>query len=136
MSGENLGVPLVGILDLVLPDPGGPLIADFKTTARGGELLEITHEIQLSSYSYMFRHTSPQPEGGLEIRNLVKTKMPKIEIHRYAPRTDRHYRRLLSVIRAYLDAVDAGRFVFGPASAARFAASRPAVARRGAAERR
>lgn len=113
-TGENLGIPLVGIMDLVLPDRDGPLIADFKTTSRGGEPLEITHEIQLSSYSYLFRHASQEPEGGLEIRNLVKTKTPKVEIHRYGPRTDRHYRRLFSVIRAYLDALDAGRFVFRP----------------------
>jgi CRISPR/Cas system-associated exonuclease Cas4 (RecB family) len=114
VSGENLGVPLVGVLDLVLPGHGGPLIADFKTTSRGGEPLEITHEIQLSSYSYLFRHASPEPEGGLEIRNLVKTKTPKVEVHRYAPRTDRHNRRLFAVIRAYFDALDAGRFVFRP----------------------
>ena len=71
-TGENLGIPLVGIMDLVLPDPDGPLIADFKTTARGGEPLEIMHEIQLSAYSYLFRHTSHEIEGGLEIRSLVK----------------------------------------------------------------
>ncbi len=33
-SGEKLGIPLVGIMDLVLPDAAGPIIADFKTTAR------------------------------------------------------------------------------------------------------
>ena len=114
VSGENLGIPLVGIMDLVLDEPAGPLIADFKTTARGGEPLEITHEIQLSSYSYLFRRTSQQPESALEIRNLVKTKTPKIETHRYAARTERHYRRLFAVIRAYLDALDSGRFVFRP----------------------
>ncbi len=65
-NGENLGIPLVGIVDLVLDEPAGPLIADFKTTARGGEPLEITHEIQLSSYSYLFRQWSgsqPRPIG-------------------------------------------------------------------------
>jgi len=113
-SGENLGIPLVGIMDLVLDEPAGPLVVDFKTTARGGKPLEITHEIQLSSYSYLFRHTSQQPESALEIRNLVKTKTPKIETHRYAARTERHYRRLFAVIRSYLDALDSGRFVFRP----------------------
>jgi hypothetical protein len=72
------------------------------------------HEIQLSSYSYLFRHTSRQEESALEIRQLVKTKVPKVEIHRYAPRTDQHFRRLFSVIRAYLDDLDAGRFCFRP----------------------
>ena len=44
----------------------------------------------------------------------MKTKTPKVETHRYPARTDRHYRRLFSVIRAYLDDLDAGRFVFRP----------------------
>ena len=113
-NGENLGVPLVGIMDLVLPDHDGPLIADFKTTSRGGEPLEITHEIQLTSYSYLFRYASHELEGGLQIRSLVKTKVAKIATHRYTARTDRHFRRLFSVIRAYLDDLDSGRFVFRP----------------------
>ena len=50
------------------------MITDFKTTSRGGELLEITHELQLSAYNYLFRRASPIPEEALEIRNLVKTK--------------------------------------------------------------
>jgi hypothetical protein len=99
MTGEKLGIPLVGVMDLVLPDVDGAVITDFKTTARSNDRLEITHEIQLSSYSYLFRHTSHEPEAGLEIRNLIKTKAPKIETHRYAPRDERHYRRLFSVIR-------------------------------------
>jgi hypothetical protein len=72
------------------------------------------HEIQLSSYSYLFRHTSHEIEGGLEIRSLVKTKTARIEMHRYPARTDRHFRRLFSVIRTYLDDLDADRFVFRP----------------------
>jgi hypothetical protein len=82
VSGEDLGIPLVGIMDLVLPDNDGPEIVDFKTTARGGEPLEIMHEIQLSSYGYLFRHASHQEESALEIRQLMKTKIPKAETHR------------------------------------------------------
>jgi hypothetical protein len=57
-TGEDLGIPLVRVMDLLLREPAGPLIADFKTTARGGEPLEIAHEIELSSYSYLFRHST------------------------------------------------------------------------------
>ena len=113
-SGENLGIPMVGVMDLVLDETDGPVIADFKTTSRGGEPLEITNEIQLSSYSYLFRHTSQRQESALEIRNLMKTKTPKIETHRYPARDERHFRRLFSIIRAYLDDLDSGRFVFRP----------------------
>ena len=102
------------MIDLVLDEEDGPLIADFKTTARSGEPLEIANEIQLSSYSYLFRSTSHEPESALEIRNLIKTKTPKIEKHRYGFRTDRHFRRLFKVIRAYLDDLDSGRFIFRP----------------------
>lgn len=114
VSGENLGIPLVGVVDLVLPEIEGPVITDFKTTSHGSEPLEIVHEIQLSSYNYLFRHRSHEPEAALEIRNLVKTKTPKIETHRYAARGERHFRRLFSVVRAYLDDLDSGRFVFRP----------------------
>ena len=112
-TGEDLGIPLLGIVDLVLPEADGPLIVDFKTTARG-EPLEIMHEIQLSSYSYLFRQASPEPEAALEIRNLVKTKTPKIEAHRYTARTAGHFGRLFAVIRAYLDDLERGRFVYRP----------------------
>lgn len=114
ISGENLGIPLVGILDLVLPDAAGPIIADFKTTSKGGAPLEIAHEIQLSCYAYLLRSTSSAPESGLEIRNLVKTKVPQVHFHRYAARSEQHFTRLFGVIRAYLDDLEAKRFVFRP----------------------
>jgi putative RecB family exonuclease len=114
VSGENLGLPLVGVIDLVLPAPEGPVIADFKTAARGGELLETAHEIQLSSYSYLYRHATQTTESALEIRKLIKSKTARVETHRYPARTTRYYRRLFTVIRAYLDDLHAQRFVFRP----------------------
>ncbi len=114
VSGQSLGIPLVGVIDLVLPGADGAIITDFKTTARGGELLEISHELQLSAYSYLHRQTSPLPEEALEIRSLIKTKTPRIEHHRYGPRSHSHYLRLFSVIRAYLDALDAGTYFIRP----------------------
>jgi putative RecB family exonuclease len=113
-TGEDLGIPLLGVIDLIVGSPDGAVIADFKTAARSSEPLEIFHEIQLTSYSYLFRQLSDQTEAGLEIRSLVKTKMPKIEFHGYPARTDAHFRRLFSVIREYLDTLDAGRFNFRP----------------------
>ena len=90
------------------------MIADFKTAARGGAPLEITHEIQLSSYAYLFRELEGRSEAALEIRSLIKTKCPKIEFHRYPAREEAHLRRLFAVIREYLDALDVGRFNFRP----------------------
>ena len=113
-TGEDLGIPLVGIVDLILDDKAGPTIIDFKTAARSAEPLEVIHEIQLTSYAFLLRHVSTGNEAGLEIRSLVKTKAPKIETHRYLPRTDAHFRRLFAVVREYLDALDRGQFNFRP----------------------
>jgi len=114
VTGENLGLPMVGVMDLVLDNPGGPLVCDFKTTARSGEPLETAHEVQLTSYALLFRHSQGQDEGGLEIRSLVKTKTPKVEYHAYSARTEVHFRRLFAVLREYLDALDSGRFNYRP----------------------
>jgi len=113
-TGEDLGMPLVGIMDLVLDGHDGPVIIDFKTSARSTEPLEIVHEIQLTSYAYLFRHVEQRPEASLEIRSLIKTKTAKVEFHAYPARTEVHFARLFAVLREYLDALDAGRFNFRP----------------------
>jgi len=113
-TGENLGIPMLGVMDLILDTQEGPIVADFKTSSRSSEPLEITHEIQLSSYAYLFRQVSDQTEAGLEIRSLIKTKVPKVEFHAYPARTEAHIRRLFAVLREYLDALDSGRFNYRP----------------------
>ena len=120
VTDEDLGIPLVGIVDLVVDAPGGPVVADFKTTARKGTPLEISHEIQLSSYAYLFRRLTEGREAALEIRSLIKTKTPKIEVHRYPAREEGHFRRLFAAIRAYLNDLERGRFVFRPGLACSF----------------
>jgi len=105
---------LLGIVDLVLDGENAPTIIDFKTAARSGTPMATTHEIQLSSYSYLFRQLDGRKEAGLEIRSLIKTKCPKIEFHHYEARSDAHFKRLFAVIREYLDALDSGRFNFRP----------------------
>jgi len=114
VTGEDLGIPLLGITDLVAGGEEGPTIVDFKTAARSAPPFEVSHEIQLTSYSYLFRQIAGQPESGLEIHSIIKTKTPKIEVHGYAARDDVHFRRLFAVIREYLDALESGRFSFRP----------------------
>jgi putative RecB family exonuclease len=113
-TGENLGIPLVGVIDLVLDGDAGPVIIDHKTAARSSEPMEISHEIQLSSYSWLHRQITGQEEAGLEIRSLIKTKVPKVEFHSYAARTEAHFRRLFSVLREYVDALDSGKHNYRP----------------------
>ena len=113
VTGEDLGIPLLGITDLVIND-SGPVITDFKTASKSTAPSEISHEIQLTSYAYLFRCLTGEQEVGLEIRSLIKTKQPKVEFHRYGRRSETHFSRLFSVIREYLDALDSGRFNFRP----------------------
>jgi hypothetical protein len=113
-NGEDLGIPLLGIVDLILDEADGPVICDFKTAAKSTPPPEISHEIQLTAYSYVFRQAAQRSEAGLEIRSIVKTKTPQIAFHPFAARTDAHFRRFFSVVRAYLDDLDAGRFVYRP----------------------
>ena len=113
-TGEDLGIPLLGVVDLILPDEGGQAIIDFKTSGRSAPPHEIMHEVQLSCYAYLYRQVTGQNESGLEIRSLVKTKKPKIEFHEYPARTEDHLRRLFSLIREYLDALDSGKFNYRP----------------------
>jgi putative RecB family exonuclease len=116
-TGEDLGIPLVGVMDLVLQEETGPVIVDFKTAARADELSELAHEVQLGCYGYLFRQATGTSESALEIRRLVKTKVPQISFHRWPTRTERHFGRLFAVIRAYLDDLHTGRFVFRPGQA-------------------
>lgn len=113
-TGQDLGLPLVGVLDLVIDNGNGPVITDFKTAARSSEPMEITHEIQLSCYAWLHRRIAGEDEAAIEIRSLIKTKVPKVEFHLYPARTDVHFRRLFAVIREYLDSLDSGRFNFRP----------------------
>ena len=101
-TGEDLGIPLVGVLDLVLEEHAGPVIVDFKTAARADQLSELSHEIQLGCYAYLFRQTTGLNESALEIRRLVKTKMPqpkpfKARITRAATSTGRNDTRRSSI---------------------------------------
>ncbi len=113
-TGEDFGIDLVGVIDLVTPSSGGAVICDFKTAASSRVPHEISHEIQLSCYSYLYRHAAGQEESALEIRSLVKTKRPQVSTSRYESRTDRHFRRLFAVIRAYLADLREWRFLYRP----------------------
>ncbi len=75
---------------------------------------EIVHGIQLNSYGYLFRQATHDIEGGLEIRSLVKTKSSESRLIAIRRGPIDILGRLLTVIRAYLDNLDSGRFVFRP----------------------
>jgi len=113
-SGDDLAIAMFGFVDLILESPAGLTIIDFKTAARSSAPLEISHEIQLSCYAYAFRHVFGEREHEMQIRSLIKTKTPKVETHCYPARDESHFRRLFAVIRAYLEDLQGGRFVYRP----------------------
>jgi putative RecB family exonuclease len=113
-TGEDLGLPLLGIVDLVLDGADGATIVDFKTAANASTPVAISHELQLTSYSYLWRAVAGREEIELQIRSLIKTKSPSMALHCYSPRQERHFRRLFAVVREYLDALDCGQFNFRP----------------------
>ena len=113
LTGEDFGIPLVGIVDLILDGGDGPIVIDFKTAA-SASYCDLQHELQLTAYSYLIRAALGIDESALEIRQLVKTKTPKIVTHRFLPRTDEHFVRFFGLIREYLDAIDRGVYNYRP----------------------
>jgi hypothetical protein len=113
LTGKDFGIPLLGVVDLVLKEDCGNVITDFKTAATS-TLCELSHELQLTAYAYLFREATGQEELRCEIRQLIKTKTPKIMTHRFPRRTDEHFARFFGLIREYIDALDKGVYNFRP----------------------
>ena len=59
----------------------------------------------MTAYAYLIREVLGQDESYCEIRQLVKTKTPKVQTHRFPRRTDEHFTRFFGLIREYLEAV-------------------------------
>ncbi len=128
-TGEDLGVDLVGELDLVLDGPTGPVIVDFRTSSRSASPMEVLQEVHLNCQAYLYRHIAGCAEGGLETRRLVKTKTPQVQYQRWPARADLHLRRLLAVIRSYLAAGQAGHVIYRPSLACSWCAYRDTACR-------
>ena len=113
MTDEHFGITLVGIVDLILEEEGGYVITDFKTAATSS-LCDMQHELQLTAYAYLVRNIIEQDELRCEVRQLVKTKSPKVNVYQFPTRTDEHFARFFGVIREYLDALDRGVYNYRP----------------------
>ena len=113
LTGEYFGIPLVGVIDLITEEESGYVITDFKTASSSG-ISEMQHELQLTAYSYLVRNIIEEDEARCEVRQLVKTKVPKVNIYRFPRRTDDHFARFFGLIREYLDALDQGIYNYRP----------------------
>ena len=95
------GLPtLVGIIDLVR---AGGRIVDFKVVGKtpGPEQVVHVHEVQLTSYSLLYRDATGRKESGLELHHLVKTKAPKLVVSLLPPATEQQQTRLFRQIESY-----------------------------------
>lgn len=105
--------PLKGVIDLVRQ---GGRIVDFKTTARTPDPQQAAHlnEVQLSCYAVLYREATGQPESGLELHHLVKTKQPKLVVTTLSPMTPDQGRRLMAWMESYVQGVEAEDYVPSP----------------------
>jgi hypothetical protein len=116
-TGENFGLPLVGVVDLLLEEKGGDvpenILVDFKTSSTAS-INDLAHELQITAYAYLLQSEMSDTPYSCEIRQLVKTKVPKVQTHRFPSRTDEHFNRFFGLVREYLDALDKKVFNYRP----------------------
>jgi CRISPR/Cas system-associated exonuclease Cas4 (RecB family) len=107
----SYGLPVLrGVLDLVR---AGGKIVDFKTSARTPNNEDAKHQnqIQLSSYSILYREATGKRESGRELHHLVKLKSPKIIVTPVEPMTDHEQSRLFRQMESYVNGLDKQDFV-------------------------
>lgn len=101
----DLPLPILGIVDLVKAD-GTPV--DYKTVAStpNMELEGWLHELQLVAYTLLVEDATDHPIPGCELVFLVKTKAPKILVHRMSPPDEAQVSRFQSLVLAYVRGVE------------------------------
>jgi len=92
---ENVEYTLKGVVDVV--DASGTII-DTKTSKRAPAADQAAKDFQLTAYSLGYRVIRGEPETGLRIDYIVRTKSPKIVSLPAGPRTDREVDRLLKLM--------------------------------------
>jgi putative RecB family exonuclease len=105
---------LIGVLDLVR---AGGRIVDFKTASktpsRAEDLIHQT-EIQLSSYSVLYREATGKKESGRELHHLIKLKTPKLVVTSIDPMTETQRVRLFRTMDSYVEGLAREDFVPSP----------------------
>lgn len=112
----ELPSPLMGYIDLVRE---GNVPVDFKTCASTPdvELEAFNHEIQLTLYQLLIESATGERVDGRELVFLVKTKTPKIIVHRLPPATQHEKNRVLEIAQAAVEGIYHERFYPQPGMA-------------------
>ena len=112
----ELPSPLLGYVDLVRR---GNVPVDFKTCASTPdvELEAFNHELQLTAYQLLIEEATGEEVEGRELVFLVKTKTPKVIVHRIPPATEQDKDRFWSIAQAAVDGIYNERFYPQPGMA-------------------
>jgi putative RecB family exonuclease len=112
----ELPSPLLGYVDLVREKN---IPCDFKTCAStpNVELEAFAHELQLTAYQLLIEESTGEAVEGRELVFLVKTKVPKVIVHRLPPATEHDKARFWSVAQAAVDGIYHERFYPQPGMA-------------------
>jgi putative RecB family exonuclease len=112
----ELPSPLLGYVDLVR---AGNVPCDFKTCAAtpNVELEAFNHELQLTAYQLLIEAATGEPVEGRELVFLVKTKTPKVIVHRLPPATEHDKARFWSIAQAAVDGIYHERWFAQPSLA-------------------
>ena len=73
-------------------------------------MVALSNEVQLTAYSMLYRSTSGKKERGLEIKSLIRTKVPKLLITSLPPRDNFHVKRLISLVKAFVVGTKSGLY--------------------------
>ena len=104
----NLGLPFVGIIDLVGEVNGKKTILDFKTAASA----YADHEVMLNDQLTAYELAEPEAEQAA-LCVFVKTKEPRIDWH-FSSRGAEHLTEYLAKVETVASAVAAGHFYKRP----------------------
>jgi hypothetical protein len=108
------GLPkLLGILDLVR---SGGRVVDFKTVGQTPKDEKAAHqnEVQMSTYSTLYRESTGQKEAGRELHQLVKLKQPKLIVTQLGPMTDQQQTRFFKQLESFVVGLEREDFIPSP----------------------
>jgi putative RecB family exonuclease len=116
-EGQPTDLKLIGVLDLVLKDEAGRIIAvDNKTAAKPYAQATVDDDNQLTCYSYLLasnRYVAPTAEVHCRLDVLRKLKTPKLEFY-HTVRTADQRRRFAKLASAVLAGIENKVFIPQP----------------------
>ena len=101
---SNLALPLLGVIDLVKADR---TTVDYKTVGSTPNVEQEAwqHEIQLTAYALLIEDATSEASPGSELVFLVKTKTPKVIVHRSPPPSQIQRDRFARLVEVYANGV-------------------------------